>query len=140
MNRTRASALALLVLVAMVPAAHANERCAAATLRGSYGFSFSGFVQNDQGNNIPFIGAGRTIADGKGNASSTITASTNGTVSTFPWTGTYTVNPDCTGSATATPGSGGADFFFVIVNDGEELMGMATTPGNTWTIDFKRQH
>jgi len=52
-------------------------------------------------------------------------------------TGTYTVNPDCTGSATST--NGNADFSFVIVRGGAEFMGVATNPGDTWTIDLENR-
>ncbi len=136
MKRTLASILGLVILVALVPAAHAAERCTAATLRGNYGFTFSGFVQDQTGNNVPFSGIGLATLDGESNASATITLSVNGTLQVFPWTGTYTVNPDCTGSATST--NGNADFSFVIVRGGTEFMGVATNPGDTWTIDFKK--
>jgi hypothetical protein len=138
MKRTLASALALVVLVALVPAAHAAERCTAVTLKGNYGFTFSGFVQDDQGNNVPFSGIGLGTLDGEGGASATIVLAVNGNISTLPWTGTYIVNPDCTGSMTATPGSGNANFSIVIVRGGAEFMGVATNPGDTWTIDFKK--
>ena len=136
MKRTLVSILGLVIFVALVPAAHAAERCTAATLRGNYGFTFSGFVQDQTGNNVPFSGIGLATLDGEASASATITVSVNGTLQVFPWTGTYTVNPDCTGSATST--NGNADFSFVIVRGGAEFMGVATNPGDTWTIDFKK--
>ena len=136
MKRTLASILGLVILVALVPAAHAAERCTAATLRGNYGFTFSGFVQDQTGNNVPFAGIGLATLDGEAGASANITVSVNGTLQVFPWTGTYTVNPDCTGSATST--NGNADFSLVIVRGGAEFMGLATNPGDTWTIDFKK--
>jgi hypothetical protein len=136
MKRTLASILGLVTLVALVPAAHAAERCTAATLRGNYGFTFSGFVQDQTGNNVPFSGIGLATLDGEANASANITASVNGTLQVFQWTGTYTVNPDCTGSALST--NGNADFSLVIVRGGAEFMGVATNPGDTWTIDFKK--
>jgi hypothetical protein len=136
MKRTLASILGLVTLVALVPAAHAAEQCTAATLRGNYGFTFSGFVQDQTGNNVPFSGIGLATLDGEANASANITVSVNGTLQVFQWTGTYTVNPDCTGSATST--NGNADFSLVIVRGGAEFMGVATNSGDTWTIDFKK--
>ena len=123
-----------LLLASLVPAANAQQ-CTAATLAGSSGFTFSGFVK-DHGRNVPFAGTGLSTSDGAGNLSATITAAENGDVETFPYTGTYVVNPDCTGSVTST--SGGANFSFVIVDGGKEVLGVATDPGSTWTIDLKK--
>jgi hypothetical protein len=74
--------------------------------------------------------------DGAGNLSATVTASENGNLSTFPYTATYVVNADCTGSVTST--SGGANFSFVIVAGGKELLAVNTDPGGTWTMDVKK--
>jgi hypothetical protein len=140
MKRMIASTLALLVLAVIVPTAHAApeaEPCTAAMLKGNYGFTFSGFFQN-QGANLPISGVGIGIFDGQGNASATVIASFNGAPSIFPWTGAYSVNPDCTGSLTATPGKGLISFSIVVVRGGAEILGEASDPGNTWTIDLKK--
>jgi hypothetical protein len=42
---------------------------------------------------------GLLTADGNGNLSGSVTFSANGTLLTATYTGTYTVNPDCTASA-----------------------------------------
>jgi hypothetical protein len=122
-----------LLLASLVPAA--NAQCTTATLSGSSGFTFSGFVK-EHGRTVPFAGTGISTADGAGNIAATITASENGKIETFPYTGTYVVNPDCTGSVTST--NGGTSFSFVIVGGGNEVLGVATDPGNTWTIDLKK--
>ncbi len=123
-----------LLLASLVPVANAQQ-CTAATLAGSSGFTFSGFVK-DHGRNVPFAGTGISTSDGAGNISATITASENGDIETFPYTGTYVVSPNCTGSVTST--SGGANFSFVIVGGGKEVFGVTTDPGSTWTIDLKK--
>jgi hypothetical protein len=139
MRRTFATPMSALIslallLASLVPAASAQQ-CTAATLTGSSGFTFSGFVK-DHGRNVPFAGTGISASDGAGNISATITASENGDIETFPYTATYVVNPDCTGSATST--NGGANFSFVIVGGGKEVLGVSTSPGDTWTIDLKK--
>jgi len=136
MRRTIAFTLALFVLFALVPAAYAAQHCSAATVKGDYGFTFSGFSQDANGNNVPFYGTGVTTNDGKGNSVATINASLNGNFLTFPWIGTYIVNPDCTGTATSTNGQ--ANFSIVIVRGGEEYMSVSTNPGLTFTVDFKK--
>jgi hypothetical protein len=137
MKRIVASTLALLVVVALIPAAHAAERCTTASLKGNYGFTASGFFPNGAGD-APIAASGVVTLDGEGTATATITASFDGSVQTFPYTGTYSVNPDCTGSITATPGSGLASFSIVVVRGGAEILGIDIDPGNTWMIDFKK--
>ena len=123
-----------LLLASLVPEASALQ-CTTATITGSYGFTFSGFTK-DHGMTVPFAGTGASTSDGAGNISGTITLSSNGHIATGPYTGTYVVNPDCTGTLTST--SGGANVSFVIVGGGKETLGVATDPGETWTIDSKK--
>lgn len=136
MKTIAASILALALSVALVPAALAAEHCSAATVKGHYGFTFSGFVQDPNGNNQPFAGTGVSTNDGDGNTSATVNAAFNGSFQTFLYTGIYVVNPDCSGSLTST--SGNSNFLLVVVNGGKEILGMATDPGDTWTIDLKK--
>jgi len=49
------------------------------------------------------------------------------------------VNSDCTGVLTATPGSGGDNFAFVIVGGGAEVMATDLTSGQTLSLDLKKQ-
>lgn len=127
------------VVLAAVPAANAAQRCTTDSLNGNYGFTASGYFPNAAGN-APIVATGVTTLDGEGNVTATVTASFNGDVQTFPYTGTYSVNPDCTGSVTATPGSGLANFSIVVVRGGVEILGMDIDPGNSWTIDFKKMN
>ena len=55
----------------------------------------------------------------------------------FTDTGTYTVNPDCTGAATLT--NLGLHLNIVIVSGGTEILAIQTDPGPTTTVDFKKQ-
>jgi hypothetical protein len=138
MKRTLSVLLTLAAAVALVPALHAHDReCTAAILKGNYGFTFSGFqLQNDV--SLPWQGVGVMTFDGRGNASGNFTFSLNGQIATSPYTGTYTVNPDCTGSVTGT--SGGDNATLVIVSEGAEVFAVDTsTYGVTMTLDFKKQ-
>ncbi|MGA7924523.1 MAG: hypothetical protein WCA20_00845 [Candidatus Sulfotelmatobacter sp.] len=134
MKAIAASILALGVLVALVPAAHAAEHCTAAMVKGHYGFTFSGFTQDANGNNLPLAGTGRRRVTGKGISRPPSTHLSIG-VSRPPYTGTV-INPDCSGSVTST--NGNANFSTVVVRGGAEIFGVATNPGETWTIDLKR--
>jgi hypothetical protein len=83
-----------LLLTALLPTAY-GQSCSLARAAGKYAFSDSGTV----------IGVGPRAADAiltldaAGNFSGPVTASLNGSVSRSTLSGTYTVNPDCTGAA-----------------------------------------
>jgi hypothetical protein len=65
--------------------------------------------------------------DGQGNTVATYTASVNGNI--FPGitvTGTYSVNPDCTGSNAESDGS---HYNFVVSSDGNSTTWIQTDPG-----------
>jgi hypothetical protein len=106
--------------------------------------AFSGFGTHSPGGqgspNSPFHGEGLGTFDVAGNFAATFAYSLNGTGSTDnPYTATYTLNTDCTGLLTATPGSGGSNFAFVIVSGGNEILATDLTKGNTLSLDLKKQ-
>jgi hypothetical protein len=89
-------ALAIAV-VGTMPSAYA-QHCSFARAAGNYGFSDSGTI----------VGVGPRAAVGllrfnaAGQISGQVTASVNGGVSQTTLSGTYAVNPDCTGTTTFT--------------------------------------
>jgi hypothetical protein len=109
--------------------------CADLKLTGCYGFSHSGammIVPESAGQPVPMASVGVFYLDGRGNLIGHETVNFGGTPFDAEISGTYTVNPDCTGTATicATPsdGSGAIEstISFVITSDGKEVQ-MVTT-------------
>ena len=108
-----------------------HRRCSLRTMEGTHGYSYSGTI----------FGAGLIAAvgpitfDGEGNLSATYTVSLNGKSFEGAFTGTYTVDADCTGMITlhlpllglTSKGS------FVIVNQSRERFFTGTDPGVTIT-------
>ena len=93
--------------------------CSSASLQGSYGFERKGF--NPAAGHVGGIGV--ITFDGNGNLSGVQTNVTQTTgVSRNTFTGTYGVNPDCTGAAV----SGSTSVDFVIVSD-KEVFAITTT-------------
>ncbi|HEV2097858.1 MAG TPA: hypothetical protein VGR45_02910 [Stellaceae bacterium] len=85
----------------------------------------------------PFAAEERSVYDGKGHFSSVETHASNGNI-TFPVSpsGTYTVNPDCTGTFFV----GGTSILnFVIDQDGTHIRAISTTPGLALTIEYSEQ-
>ena len=100
--------LLFLLLIGVRTAKAAPEGCSQATLKGNYGSFEQGTVIVDLGSPFPappFPVALTAIDtyDGKGNVSGTYWASFGGMPVSGPFTGTYTVYPDCTYSDTITP-------------------------------------
>jgi hypothetical protein len=127
MNQRPALASAVLTLVFMLglaPKAHAQQQCSNASLRGGYGFHAFATI-------VP-AGTPRAVIavftfDGRGNYAGTVTLNDNGSIIQFPDTGTYVVNPDCTG--TLFPNSGGRSQV-VVVDGGNEFYQIRIEPSS----------
>ncbi len=104
-------------------AAARREQCTERNVKGRFGYSFTGSIS----------GLGSTAAvgiiriNGDGTLSATDTQSIAGQITRDrKFTGTYTVNPNCTGSAVFSTGGTGD---FVVVNDRTEFLFVFTNPG-----------
>src|SRR5262245_14461349 len=84
------------------PVAHAQTACDAGAFTGAYGYTQSGYAYDAQGNIYFLAAAGRMVADGAGAITGSETLNFDGSVIKRPYTGTYTMNADCTGSVTLT--------------------------------------
>jgi len=132
MKKICATLFALATLL-MASAAYAESDCTNATIRGSYGFNFSGIQAQ-----LPMAIVGAAMAAGEGNGFATLTISLNGTVSQgVHVVATYTVNPDCTGVLTDLTSN--LHYTLVVLRHGAEFLLINTDPGNTFTGDFKKQ-
>jgi hypothetical protein len=113
--------------VAQSDSRESHDHCSNRTLRGNYGSSSQGVIIPVPVVSLPFVGVTLTHFDGRGDLSWVEHTVVNGAPLspgfTVRATGTYTVNSDCTGSATVnTPNSPAPlNFFFVIVRHGTEV-------------------
>jgi hypothetical protein len=84
---------------------------------------------------------GTQTFDGKGATTGSATLSSNGNIFQFTFTGTYTVNADCTGTFTLQIASVGVTqhVFFVIDDSGNEFRAIETDPGFVGTRIGRRQ-
>lgn len=96
----------------------AFPRCSNANLSGGYGFIVNGTTANAEAYSL----VGRFAADGKGGVTGGGAQAVNGVISRPTFTGTYTVNADCTGTTNLTFDYGGsAPLEFIIVDDGKTV-------------------
>ena len=95
-------------------------RCSNRTLNGDYGFALDGtFLPS-----TPFRGVVMQHYDGNGNITQVDHVVVYGAPPPQEWTpgtGTYTVNPDCTGAAVLTTPEGTVNLHFVVVNNGKQI-------------------
>ena len=126
---SRMSMVAMIVcsLLIVASSARADDRdktCSNRTLQGDYGFTLLGEIL---GPGFQFRGVVMQHYDGKGSLSQVDHIVLNGMPPLQEWTpgtGTYTVNPDCTGSAVITvPGNplSPINLHFVVVKHGTEI-------------------
>ena len=131
------SFVSLLVLGLVSRVQAHGEECSNASIKGTYGFSCEGTVVGVG----PLAVVAVFTADGKGNGSEVETISFNGDISQgVPFTVTYTVDADCTGSFVST-GPDGADFHndFVIDDNKKEIRLIPTEPGFVAVCIFRKQ-
>lgn len=137
-NPAKAMSIVAVFLLALTaaPAAKAADRsCSNATLRGPYSDQDTGTIVGVG----PFAGVNLDRFDGKGHLTISGMSSLNGGVSVGVETGTYHVNPDCTGTYTVTGGGLTIDGFFVIDQDGNELQIVITDAGTVINCIARKQ-
>ncbi len=125
MKRTIVSLIAFASIILLsAPDAHARQ-CSNATLRGAYGFRVGGLVVPA---GTPRGVLARFSFDGKGSYSAKLTLNDNGNIIHVQDSGTYTVEPDCTGRLLPNPNAGGGTIEIVIVDGGNEFYQLRTAP------------
>jgi len=134
-GNTFAIAVAALAL-ATSPSAHAADKvCSNASLKGTFAYTNTGFLTAPPAQAGPFAGVGRQSFDGNGAISGTAWVSQNGNIFQITISGTYSVNPDCTGTFTLTVSIVNPPMtlptgqsFVVIADDGAEFQAINTDP------------
>jgi hypothetical protein len=114
-----------------------DSACTPFMVMGTWGYSETGtmIVTPDlapktgiPAGSYPYASVGSYTLDGKGNVLGYRKASFGGSIIEATFTGTATVNPDCTGKITLNfPGNPPAEKFIVYVNNGKEARMIITT-------------
>ena len=129
----RLATLGAMLILMSASVAKAEPRCSQATLSGTYVTADAGTVGANTTGAAAYATVGKVTYDGRGNGDSVFTQSVAGSVaSKLRATGTYTVNPDCTGSKNFG-GPSGTNFDFVVTADGREIVWIVTNPGAVLT-------
>ena len=137
-NIAQTLAIAAIVVLAsgMASTAKAADKgCTNETLKGTFVHTASGFETARPSIAGPLVGVGTDTFDGKGGMTTTATLSINGNIVPVAATGTYKVNPDCTGTYTLP----GTTLFFVIADSGNEIQAICIDPGVILAHVLRRQ-
>jgi hypothetical protein len=98
--------------------------CSTSMVKGTYFYLFTGAIVSGQ--SVAYAELGKLVADGNGNYYGNAFGSGNGQQAADSFSGTYTVQPNCTGSMT---GAGTATF--QVVNNGQGMI-LAITTSNAF--------
>jgi hypothetical protein len=135
MKRTLTAILSVLSvgsLLGLSIDSRAQAPCTTTSLKGTFGLSCQGTFGGE-----PAAEVGIATYDGKGNVSGRSTISVNGTITKdAAFSGTYTLQADCTGSASFLDGSQVA---LVLDDHRRELRSIATVEGTVYTCLKKKQ-
>jgi hypothetical protein len=114
--------------------------CTLASAAGSWAYSFNGAVFNAQANTfVPLATMGKIEFDGHGKVNGSETDASPAGIQPVTFTGTYTENPDCSGTITlTTSASQTSTVSFEDANDGNEAYLIITSPGFVMTGTTKR--
>ena len=137
---TIAAVTALALGIAPTAKADNNKGCSNATLKGTFAHMANGFITAPPAMAGPLAGVGTDIFDGNGGiTASTATLNINGNVVPLTATGTYKVNPDCTGTYTITGQGGTTRLALVIADNGNEIQAVCIDAGVVMIHIFRRQ-
>jgi hypothetical protein len=90
---------AMVLALGLAPAVKAADQgCTNSSLKGTFSHMGTGFITGVG----PLAGVGTDTFDGNGGITGTASLSINGNIVSVTETGTYKVNPDCTGTYTVT--------------------------------------
>jgi hypothetical protein len=120
--------------------AHAGA-CSNSTIQGTYAFTIHGQVFLPHGSTLLIDGLAKTTFDGNGNLTQLDAIAVNGNVAPG-WasnTGTYSVNPDCTGTFTVTNGNQPpVHLQMIVAQSGNTIHDMVIDPGFATTAEGER--
>jgi uncharacterized protein (TIGR03437 family) len=122
---------------ALAAAANAPQigggNCSTSTVKGTYYYILAGTVSSG-GQTEPYAELGQLVADGSGGVSGKSFTNLNGHAETYPLTGTYSVQSNCTGSMTLRMNSQlSAAVTFQVINNAQAMIVAISNAGEVVT-------
>jgi hypothetical protein len=132
--------LALALIVSSPLISHASA-CSDSTLRGSYAFTIHGSIILPDGPTLLVDGLAKQTFDGNGNFTQVDAVAVGGNLPPGwrPGSGTYSLNPDCTGSQTIViPGNPDVHLQLIVAQSGNTIHQVVIDPGVAATAEGER--
>ena len=133
--------LALALVVSSPLMSHASA-CSNSTIRGSYAFTIHGTIFLPDGSTVLLDGLAKQTFDGNGNFTQVDAVASNGNLPPGwrPGSGTYSVNPDCTGTQTIVIPGNPSDVHvqFIVAQSGNTIHQVVIDPGVAATAEGER--
>jgi len=132
--------LTLALIVSSPLMSHASA-CSNSTIRGSYAFTIHGTIFLPNGSTLLIDGLAKQTFDGDGNFTQVDAVATNGNLPPGwrPGSGTYSVNPDCTGTQTIViPDNPDVHLQFIVAQSGNTIHQVVIDPGVAATAEGER--
>lgn len=136
----KVSLVVTLALMSLLTLPAYAGQCSPANVAGSFGYAASGFVTTPSGTFVPAGAAGRITFDAHGNVAGTQTRVVGGSALDETFSGTFTVNPDCTGTFTVVvqPDTRTSTVDLVWTQNADSAVAVFTTAGFTLTATAQR--
>ena len=132
--------LALALVVSSPLMSHASD-CSNSTIRGSYAFTIHGSIVLPDGSTLLVDGLAKQTFDGNGNFTQVDAVAVGGNLTPGwrPGSGTYSVNPDCTGTQTIViPGNPDVHLQLIVAQSGNTIHQVVIDPGVAATAEGER--
>jgi hypothetical protein len=133
-------AIAAFFMGLSVLTAHASA-CSNSTIKGSYAFTIHGTILVPGGSTLLIDGVAKETFDGNGNETQVDAVATNGNLAPGlrPGMGSYSVNPDCTGTQTiVVEGVPDLHLQFIVAQGGNTIHQVVIDPGIATTAEGER--
>jgi len=132
--------LALALVVSSPLMSHASD-CSNSTIRGSYAFTIHGSIVLPDRSTLLVDGLAKQTFDGNGNFTQVDAVAVGGNLPPGwrPGSGTYSVNPDCTGTQTIViPGNPDVHLQLIVAQSGNTIHQVVIDPGVAATAEGER--
>ena len=144
MKRILCLAVTALALGLMINSTQAQATvCSNATIRGTYAFTLHGQIFLPNGGTVLLDGLSKQTFDGNGHFTQVDAVAENGVLTPGwrPGSGTYSLNPDCTGTQTiSVPGLPDLHLQIVVSQSGNKIRQVVIDPGLATTAEGERVH
>lgn len=119
----------------------AQTGCSIASLKGVYIYAQDGFTVAGEmaSQRAPFAQSGREVFNGDGTMSGIATGNFNGAVARLTYSGTNTIDADCSGAVVFTDTDGVVSHYDIALEDGGAEFGFVQTDANVVTAAFERR-